>query len=190
MLAALAGQERFSVTELEKFAECSSAWFVERFLQPGEIDYAFGPKETGSVAHTTLHRFHERMPSELGIERLTEPDLPRAVPLMHRCLQDALSGVRIPAGVAGREAVRRLQLDLEGFLRSEAVFASPLVPRDYEVRFGTKSSPANLQGGLRLDGYAVSGTIGRSGTTSSARAPSRRRRSTASASCSCRSTSW
>ena len=31
MLAALAAQERFSVTELEKFAECSSAWFVERF---------------------------------------------------------------------------------------------------------------------------------------------------------------
>ena len=39
VLAALAAQERFSVTELEKFAECSSAWFVERFLQPGEIDY-------------------------------------------------------------------------------------------------------------------------------------------------------
>ena len=72
MLAALAAQERFSVTELEKFAECSSAWFVERFLQPGEIDYQFGPKETGSVAHATLHKFHERMPSELGVERLTE----------------------------------------------------------------------------------------------------------------------
>jgi hypothetical protein len=60
---ALAAQERFSVTELEKFAECSSAWFVERFLQPGEIDYQFGPKETGSVAHATLHKFHERMPA-------------------------------------------------------------------------------------------------------------------------------
>ena len=161
VIAALQAQERFSVTELEKFAECSSAWFVERFLSPGEIDYEFGPKETGSVAHTTLHRFHERMPGELGIERLTEPDLPRAVPLMRRCLQEALGGVRVPAGVAGREAVRRLELDLEGFLRSEALFASPLVPRDYEVRFGTKSSPANLQPGLRLDGYAVSGTIDR-----------------------------
>src|SRR6476619_6954449 len=39
VLAALAAQERFSVTEVAKFAECSSAWFVERFLQPGEIDY-------------------------------------------------------------------------------------------------------------------------------------------------------
>jgi ATP-dependent helicase/DNAse subunit B len=161
VLEALARQERFNVTELEKFAECSSAWFVERFLQPGEIDYEFGAKETGSVAHTTLHRFHQRMPSELGIERLTEADLPRAVPLMRECLYEALGSVRIPAGVAGKAAVRRLQLDLEGFLRSEAVFASPLVPRDYEVRFGTKTSPPNLQGGLRLDGFAVSGTIDR-----------------------------
>jgi ATP-dependent helicase/DNAse subunit B len=161
VLAALADQQRFSVTELEKFAECSSAWFVERFLQPGEIDYEFGAKETGSVAHTTLHRFHERMPGELGVERLTEAELPRAVPLMRRCLQEALASVRIPSGAAGKEAVRRLERDLEGFMRSEAVFVSPLVPRDYEVRFGTKSSPANLQQGLQLDGFSVSGTIDR-----------------------------
>jgi len=149
------------VTELEKFAECSSAWFVERFLQPGEIDYEFGPKETGSVAHTALHRFHERMPGELGVERLREEDLPRAVPLMRRCLHEALAGARVPAGAAGKESVRRLERDLEGFLRSEASFASPLVPREYEVRFGTKSSPPNLQQGLRLDGFSVSGTIDR-----------------------------
>ena len=161
VLAALAAQERFSVTELEKFAECSSAWFVERFLQPGEIDYQFGPKETGSVAHATLHKFHERMPSELGVERLTEHELPAAVELMRRCLQDSLGGVRIPAGVAGRAQIRRLERDLEGFLASEATFDSPLVPRDYEVRFGTKTSQPDLQQGLRLDGFAVSGTIDR-----------------------------
>ena len=34
VLEALARQERFNVTELEKFAECSSAWFVDRFLSP------------------------------------------------------------------------------------------------------------------------------------------------------------
>jgi ATP-dependent helicase/DNAse subunit B len=161
VLAALQNQERFSVTELEMFASCSSAWFVERFLSPGEIDYEFGAKETGSVAHTTLHRFHERMPGELGVERLAETDLPRAVPLMHRCLQEALGGVRIPAGVAGKEAIRRLERDLEGFLREEARFDSPLVPRQYEVRFGTKTSAPNLQAGLRLNGFAVSGTIDR-----------------------------
>ena len=77
-------QERFSVTELEKFADCSSAWFVERFLSPGEIDYEFGAKERGSVAHATLHRFHERHAhASSGVERLTERrTCPRAVALM------------------------------------------------------------------------------------------------------------
>jgi hypothetical protein len=161
VLSALQGTERFSVTELEKFAECSSAWFVERHLQPGEIDYVFGPKESGSVAHTTLHRFYNRMPGELGIDRLTHDDLPRAVPLMHSCLTEALKTVRVPRTAAGKEAVRKLELDLEGFLRVEASFPSALVPRDYEVRFGTKTSRTELQAGLRLDGYAVSGTIDR-----------------------------
>ncbi|MGZ4430458.1 MAG: PD-(D/E)XK nuclease family protein [Gaiellales bacterium] len=161
VLAALAAQERFSVTELEKFAECSSAWFVERFLNPGEIDYEFGPKEAGSVAHTTLHRFYDRLPGELGVERLSPADLPRAVPLMRRCLEESLATARVPSSAAGKEAVRRLELDLEGFLRAEAAFPSPLVPREFEVRFGTKSSPPNLQAGLQLDGFAVSGTIDR-----------------------------
>jgi len=161
VLSALQATERFSVTELEKFAECSSAWFVERHLQPGEIDYVFGPKESGSVAHTTLHRFYDRMPGELGIERLTRDDLPRAVPLMHSCLAEALKSVRVPRSAAGKEAVRKLELDLEGFLRVESSFPSALVPRDYEVRFGTKTSRTELQAGLRLDGYAVSGTIDR-----------------------------
>ena len=35
------------------------------------------------------------------------------------------------------------------------------MPRDYEVRFGTRPSPPDLQQGLRLDGFAVSGTIDR-----------------------------
>src|SRR5262249_35638801 len=32
VLESLGGRESFSVTELERFADCSSAWFVERYL--------------------------------------------------------------------------------------------------------------------------------------------------------------
>ncbi|HVG88986.1 MAG: PD-(D/E)XK nuclease family protein [Gaiellales bacterium] len=161
VLAALAGQERFSVTELEKFADCSSAWFVERFLSPGEIDYEFGAKERGSVAHTALHRFFDALPRELGVDHLRRQDLPRAYPLMARCLADALATARVPLTPGGKEVVRGLERDLAGFLRREVDFESPLVPRRFEVRFGTKSSPPELNGGLRLDGFAVSGTIDR-----------------------------
>jgi ATP-dependent helicase/DNAse subunit B len=161
VIAAIAAQERFSVTELEKFADCSSAWFVERFLDPSEIDYEFGAKERGSVAHTTLHRFFAALPRELGVDHLTREHLPAAYPVMRRCLADALAGARVPDTPAGKEVVRGLERDLAGFLRREVDFESALVPRRFEVRFGSKTSAPELKEGLRIGDFAVSGTIDR-----------------------------
>jgi ATP-dependent helicase/DNAse subunit B len=161
VLASLAERTTFSVTELEKFADCSSAWFVERLLSPGEIDYEFGAKERGSVAHATLNRFHSRLPRELGVERVAEADLVAAAALMRSCLAEALRSVRLPDSPAGLEAVRALERDLEGYLRVESALDMPLAPRDFEVRFGTSGSAPGLKEGLKLDGFAVSGTIDR-----------------------------
>jgi ATP-dependent helicase/nuclease subunit B len=161
VLASLAERTSFSVTELEKFADCSSAWFVERLLSPGEIDYEFGAKERGSVAHATLNRFHSRLPRELGVERVAEADLVAAAALMRSCLAEALRSVRLPDSPAGLEAVRALERDLEGYLRVESALDMPLAPRDFEVRFGTSGSAPGLKEGLKLDGFAVSGTIDR-----------------------------
>ena len=43
-VALLASRETFRVTDLERMAGCSSAWFVERYLRPGEIDQAIDPR--------------------------------------------------------------------------------------------------------------------------------------------------
>ena len=40
VLEQLGSRTSFGVTELERFADCSSAWFVERFLDPKTIDAA------------------------------------------------------------------------------------------------------------------------------------------------------
>ena len=47
VLAGLAATERFSVTDLERFGDCSSIWFVERMLRPGEIDFELDAKLRG-----------------------------------------------------------------------------------------------------------------------------------------------
>ena len=57
VLEQLGARTTFNVTELERFADCSSAWFVERLLSPRTIDAEVDPKLRGSVAHTALHRF-------------------------------------------------------------------------------------------------------------------------------------
>jgi hypothetical protein len=153
--------ERFSVTELERFGDCSSMWFVERVLSPREIDFELDARLKGSVAHATLARFFTLMPGELGIERLTLDCLPNARPLMLRCLHEALGGQRVPETVAGRELTRALERDLEAFLRSEAELGLDLVPRRFEVRFGGASSAPGLKEGLRIGDFAVSGVIDR-----------------------------
>jgi hypothetical protein len=161
VLRQLAETDRFSVTDLERFGDCSSMWFVERMLSPREIDFQLDAKLRGSVAHSTLARFYGALPAEVGVERLTASELPRAYPLMRRCLREALSGQRVPATVAGKELQRALERDLEAFLRSEAELDLPLVPRRFEVRFGGASAAPGLKDGLPLGGYSVSGVIDR-----------------------------
>jgi ATP-dependent helicase/DNAse subunit B len=161
LLGELAAIERYSVTELERYGDCSSMWFVDRVLSPREIDFELDARMRGSIAHATLARFFTLLPAELAIERLTEDDLPAAYPLMRRCLSEALGGQHVPDSVAGKELGRALERDLDAFLRAEADLALPLVPRRFEVRFGGPMAAPGLKDGLRIGDFAVSGQIDR-----------------------------
>ena len=161
LLAELGAGERFSVTELERYGDCSSMWFVDRVLSPREIDFELDARMRGSIAHATLARFFTLLPAELAIERLSEDDLPAAYPLMRRCLAEALGGQRVPDSVAGKELGRALERDLDAFLRAEAELALPLVPRRFEVRFGGPMAAPGLKDGLRIGDFAVTGQIDR-----------------------------
>ena len=54
VLEQLGARTTFNVTELERFADCSSAWFVDRVIDPQTIDAEVDAKLRGSVAHTAL----------------------------------------------------------------------------------------------------------------------------------------
>ncbi len=54
VLETLGSRTTFPVTELERMADCSSAWFVDRVIDPKTIDAEVDPKLRGSVAHTAL----------------------------------------------------------------------------------------------------------------------------------------
>ncbi len=152
-LAPLAEKTQFSATELERFADCSSAWLVERVIDPKKIDAAPDPMLRGQVMHTTLHRFYAMVPRELDAERVTPENLEAATTLAFRCLDDALeSGVRLDlTDLQAAELRHTLRADLEGFLRDEAASPVEFVPRRLEVAFGSERSAPELQRGLQLD---------------------------------------
>jgi len=154
-VALLASRDSFRVTDLERMAGCSSAWFIERYLRPGGIDQAIDPRMRGSIAHVALQRFYSQLPSAIpGAERVTPENVDAAVELMHRCVDSALdSGLRIDVDdLQRRELGQGLQRDLEQLVRADAAASSTFVPRRLEVAF---------QAYELAPGVAVSGKIDR-----------------------------
>ena len=161
--AELAARTSFNVTELERFADCSSAWLFDRVIDPKTIDAEVDARLRGQVAHTALHRFYARLPKELGIEQVSEDRVEDAVRLMRTCLDEALGGVRMDTTeLQRRELGEGLWRDLEQVVRDEARSEVPLVPRRFEVGFGSERSAPELQRGLDLgDGLTLGGKIDR-----------------------------
>jgi ATP-dependent helicase/DNAse subunit B len=163
VLEELARRATFAVTELERFADCSSIWFVERMLDPKAIDAEVDARLRGLAAHQTLYRFYSGLPKELGTERVTEDNVEQAVVFLRTCLDEALHGVRMElTDLQARELRHGLWRDLEGFVRADAGSEVPLVPRRFEVLFGSERSTPELQRGLELaPGVVLAGKIDR-----------------------------
>ncbi len=163
VLEQLQGRRTFGATELERFADCSSAWFVDRLLDPRKIDAEVDPRLRGIVAHQALYKFFTGLPKELGTERIAPDRVEDGVRLMRRCLDEALAGVRLEmSDLQRRELDQSLWRDLEAVVRLEAESELSLEPRRFEVLFGSERSAPELQRGLDLgDDLALSGKIDR-----------------------------
>ena len=141
VLGELAARTSFGVTELERFADCSSMWLVERLVSPRSIDAEVDARLRGSVAHTTLHRFFAGLPKRLGGERVEAERLDEALAFLRECLDEALAGVRLDLSQLERhELGAACWRDLEGLVRAEAELETPLVPRRFELSFGNERS--------------------------------------------------
>jgi len=163
VLAELRAKTTFGVTELERFADCSSIWFIERLIDPKNIDARVDARLRGSIAHQVLFRFYSRLPKELGVERLEQDRIEDAVAFLRRTLDEAIEGVRMElTELQQRELRHGLWRDLEAFVREDAASDAPLVPRRFEVLFGSERAAPELQRGLELaEGLTLSGKIDR-----------------------------
>jgi ATP-dependent helicase/DNAse subunit B len=163
VLADLRARTTFGVTELERFADCSSIWFLERLIDPKSIDARVDARLRGSVAHQILFRFFSGLPKELGADRVKPDRIEDALVFLRRCLDQAVEGVRMElTDLQERELRHGLWRDLEAFVREEAASELQLEPRRFEVLFGSERSAPELQRGLELgEGLSLSGKIDR-----------------------------
>ncbi len=163
VLQELAGSNRFSVTELETFGTCSSMWLFDRVVDPKAIDAELDRRLRGAVAHQALYRFYTGLPKQLGLDQVDAEHVEEALRFLRRCLAEAIEGqVRLDLSELDRlELEGTLGRELEHFVRQEVALGFPLVPRRFEVVFGTPGAAVELQRGLDLGGFTVSGKIDR-----------------------------
>jgi ATP-dependent helicase/nuclease subunit B len=163
VLEELRQKSTFAVTELERFTACSSMWFVDRVLQPRSIDVEVDARLKGTIVHQALFTFFKGLPKRTGTDRVQPETLEDALVFLRECLADALvAHLRFDLPELERnELEQSLARDLEKLIRREAESESPLVPSRFEVSFGSERSAPELQRGLELGGFAVTGKIDR-----------------------------
>ena len=160
----LEARATFGVTELELFADCSSMWFVERVIDPRPIDARVDARLRGQVAHQALFRLFSGLPKRIGADYVDPNQLDDILEFLGECVREAVTGQTSRLELTD---VERLELeqgllrDLGEFVRGEAHSQVPLVPRRFEVSFGSERSAPELKAGLDLGGFAVSGKIDR-----------------------------
>ncbi len=160
----LEARATFGVTELELFADCSSMWFVERVIDPRPIDARVDARLRGQVAHQALFRLFSGLPKRTGTDYVDAERLDDTLEFLGECVREAVAGQTSRLELTD---VERLELeqgllrDLGEFVRGEAHSQVPLVPRRFEVSFGSERSAPELKAGLDLGGFAVSGKIDR-----------------------------
>ncbi len=165
VLEPLRAKPIFGVTELEAFAGCSSIWFVERLLDPKSMDATVDARMRGSIAHQALFKFFSGLPKRLGADRVPPEQLDQALEFMRECLAEAIAGgaeSRLELTDLQRDELEQgLGRDLAALVRAEAESDLPLVPRKFEVSFGSERSAPELKRGLDLETFRLSGKIDR-----------------------------
>jgi ATP-dependent helicase/DNAse subunit B len=173
LLAGLRGHV-WSASSLERWIRCPVAWYVERMLHPGAFEPDPEPLARGGLAHAALKDTLEGLRRERGTARLTPDCLELASELLAKALAENEADYPLSVAPERRTAVRRrLQADLERYLRHAAETASQLEPSELELGFGiaegdergeASSLPAfDLGGGVRIRGRIDRVDVGQGG---------------------------
>jgi RecB family exonuclease len=148
----------WSASSLELWIACPARWFVERMLRPDSPDPDPEPLARGGLAHAALRDTLAGLRERTGSARLTPARLGLARELLAQALARhepdfplSAQAERVPG------ARRRLEADLERYLRHAVAQNSPLEPRWLELGFGfddeQEGLPAlDLGAGVRLRG--------------------------------------
>lgn len=132
-----------SASQIEAYSTCPLCWLVSYRVKPQSIDAGFGNMEKGNFVHDVLEHLHARLP-QVGMERVTPMNLPRAKELLHEVFAETLAehagkrgteGPLVPLSPVEERQVAEILPQLEGVLAYESEALAPFAPRYLEFAF-------------------------------------------------------
>jgi ATP-dependent helicase/DNAse subunit B len=152
----------WSASSLEVWMSCPMRWLVERLLRVRDLDPDPEPIARGGLAHAALKDTLEALKRETGSARLTPARLERARALLRGALEVNEQEFPLSAAPERRPGMRRrLQADLERYLRHAADCESPLEPSRFELGFGFEAGDErggeDLYAGASLPAFDLGG---------------------------------
>lgn len=165
--SALAGRTSFSATQLEKYASCPLAWFVERELRPARLDRELGALERGAAVHAALARVGPMLADErLASDEAFRAEVVRAGREAFDAAVERAAGAM--EGVCVEIAWETGARWVRGLVEDQARRAvGAFEPQAFEVRFGGSAAVPALQLDERTE---LSGSIDRVDVTDDGRA--------------------
>ncbi len=147
LLEDLRAREMWSASSLERFAACPMSWFIERMLHAEDLEPEPEPRARGSLAHAVLGDVLEGLRAQTGSARISPARLADAQRLMRVALAQREQEIPLTVALERLPAARRkLEADLDRYLRHAAEQDAPLEPLHLELSFGFEEEEE--QGGL------------------------------------------
>ncbi len=162
LLGELRERELWSASSLERWAACPMSWFIERLLHAEDLEPEPEPRARGSLAHAVLGDVLEGLRAQLGSARISQASLADAQKLMREALRAREHELPLSVAIERQPAVRRrLEADLERYLRHAAEQSALLEPVHLELSFGFPEEPGALPPLKLADGVLLRGRIDR-----------------------------
>jgi len=153
-LAALAGRDTFSPSELESYLACPYKWFYEKQLRPGALERETTLADQGTFAHELLAATYRELRAA-GVPRMSTGSLAAAGQALDRaytaaCIKHGQADVtgQLQRRTAKSWAVRVLEDDVDLF--------SGFEPTYLEWGFGVPDTPV-----VEMDGWSLQGRVDR-----------------------------
>jgi RecB family exonuclease len=162
LLGELRAREVWSASSLERWAACPMSWFIERMLRAGDLEPEPEPRARGSLAHAVLGDVLVGLRAQAGSARISPASLLHAQKLMREALRRREQELPLSVAVERQAtARRRLEADLDRYLRHAAQECAPFEPVHLELSFGFPQEPGGLPPLKLADGVLLRGRIDR-----------------------------